>query len=168
VVGNNRRYNPPKPRRGESHAHTFANLLTRVIFSAKDRQPLIAPELRPNLLAYPGGIARELQGKAITANSMPDHVHILLCLPPSVAVADALRALKTNSSPRVHGRWSQHQRFARQPGYGAFSVSQSNAAAVVKYTREQEKHHRRLSFQEEFIIFLKRNRIEYDERYIWE
>ncbi|HVA01711.1 MAG TPA: transposase [Terriglobia bacterium] len=115
-----------------------------------------------------GGIVRELQGETMTANSMPDHVHMLLCLPPSVAVSDALRIVKTNSSRWVHQTWSQHRGFAWQTGYGAFSVSQSNAATMVKYIREQEKHHRHLSFQEEFITFLKKNGIEYDERYIWE
>ena len=148
--------------------HTFANLLTHVIFSTKDRQRLISPELKPDLLAYLGGIVRELQGKAITANSMPDHVHMLLLLPPSLAVADVLRTVKTNSSRWVHQTRSRHRGFAWQTGYGAFSVSQSNAATVVKYIREQEKHHRRISFQEEFVIFLKKNGIEYDDRYIWE
>jgi REP-associated tyrosine transposase len=148
-------------------AHTFANLLTHIIFSTKDRQPFIAPDLKPDLLAYMGGIVRELQGKCVAANSMPDHVHLLLLLPPGVAVAEALRIVKTNSS-----RWARQKSarrgFAWQTGYGAFSVSQSNAAAVVKYIREQEKHHQRVTFQEEFISFLKKNGVPYNERYIWE
>ena len=148
-------------------AHTFANLLTHVIFSTKERQPLISRDLKPDLLAYVGGIVRELQGKCVTANSMPDHVHLLLWLPPSVAIAEALRVVKTNSSRWVH-RKSAHRGFAWQTGYGAFSVSQSNAASVVKYIHEQEKHHQRVTFQEEFIKFLKKNGVHYDERYIWE
>jgi REP-associated tyrosine transposase len=148
-------------------AHTFANLLTHVIFSTKDRQPLISRDIKPDLLAYLGGIVRELQGKCVGANSMPDHVHLLLWLPPSVAIAEAVRIVKTNSSRWVHQK-SGHREFARQTGYGAFSVSQSNAASVVKYIREQEKHHRRVTFQEEFISFLKKNGVRYDERYIWE
>jgi REP-associated tyrosine transposase len=149
-------------------AHTFANLLAHVIFSTKDREHLIAPNLKPDLLAYLGGIVRELGGNVIAANSMPDHVHILLCLPPSVAVAEALRVMKTNSSRWVHQNGSRHRGFGWQTGYGAFSVSQSNAASVVKYIREQEKHHRLVTFQEEFISFLKKNGVRYDERYIWE
>jgi putative transposase len=149
-------------------AHTFANLLTHAIFSTKDRQPLIAADLKFDLLAYIGGIVRELKGEAMTANSMPDHVHLMLWLPPSVAVSDALRVVKTNSSRWVHETRNGHRGFAWQTGYGAFSVSQSNAAAVVKYIREQEKHHRRISFQEEFIAFLKKNGIKYDERYVWD
>ena len=83
-------------------AHTFANLLTHAIFSTKDRQPLISRDLKPELLAYMGGIVRELQGKCVAANSMPDHVHLLLWLPPSVAIAEAVRIVKTNSSRWVH------------------------------------------------------------------
>ena len=149
-------------------AHTFANLLTHVIFSTKDREPLIGQDLKHDLLAYMGGIVRELQGKVSAANSMPDHVHMLLSLPPGLAVAQAVRIVKTNSSRWVHQTHSGFRGFAWQTGYGAFSVSQSNAAVVVKYIRDQERHHRRVSFQEEFISFLKKNGVRYDERYIWE
>jgi len=149
-------------------AHTFANLLTHVIFSAKDRQPLISRELKPDLLVYMGGIVRELQCKSVAANSMPDHLHMLLSLPPSVSVAEALRIVKTNSSRWVRQTRTHLRGFAWQTGYGAFSVSQSNAASVMKYIHEQEKHHRRITFQEEFISFVTKNRVRYDERYIWE
>jgi REP element-mobilizing transposase RayT len=149
-------------------AHTFANLLTHVIFSTKDREPLIDQALNHDLLAYMGGIVRELQGKVSSANSMPDHVHMLLSLPPGVAVARTVRIVKTNSSRWIHQTHSRLRGFAWQTGYGAFSVSPSNAAAVVKYIREQERHHRRVSFKEEFISFLKKSGIPYDERHIWE
>jgi len=148
-------------------AHTFPNLLTHVIFSTKDRQALISRDLKPDLPVCMGGIVRELQGKCVAANSMPDHVHLLLWLPPSMALAEALRTVKTNSSLWVHQK-SGRRGFAWQTGYGAFSVSQSNAASVVKYIREQEKHHRRVTFQEEFVSFLDKNGVRYDERYIWE
>ncbi|HUZ45860.1 MAG TPA: IS200/IS605 family transposase [Terriglobia bacterium] len=149
-------------------AHTYSNLLTHVIFSTKGREPLITPGLKTDLAAYLGGIVRELGGKVVAANSMPDHVHMLLWLPPSVAVADALRVVKTNSSRWARRTPKEGRGFAWQTGYAAFSVSQSSAAAVAKYIREQEKHHRRVSFQEELIAFLKKNGVEYDERYIWE
>src|SRR6266404_5097998 len=135
-------------------AHTYANLLTHVIFSTKDREALIDAGLKPDLLAYMGGIVRELQGEEMTANSMPDHIHLLLWLPPTMAVSEALRVVKTNSSRWVHQTHGRHRGFAWQTGYGAFSVSQSNAASVAKYIREQETHHRRISFQEEFITIL--------------
>ncbi len=149
-------------------AHTFANLLTHLIFSTKAREPFIASDLKPDLLAYMGGIVRELGGKTVAANSMPDHVHMLLWLPPGLAVADALRIVKTNSSRWVHRTRTRLRGFGWQTGYGAFSVSQSNAPSVVKYIREQEQHHRLVSFQEEFVGFLKKNGVAYDERYIWE
>ena len=113
-------------------AHTFANLLTHVIFSTKDRQPLLTPDLRPELLAYMGGIVRNIHGKLIDSNALLDHVHCLLSLPPALAVAEALRVIKSNSSLWVHETWHRAA-FAGQAGYGAFSVSQSNVPAVVKY-----------------------------------
>jgi len=149
-------------------AHTFANLLTHVIFSTRDREPLIPLELKPDLVAYLGGIVREIQGKCVAANSMPDRAHLFLWLPPGVAIAEAVRIVKTNSSRWVHQTRSRLRGFGWQTGYGAFSVSQSNAASVTKYIRDQEKHHRRVTFQEEFISFLKKNGAPYDERYIWE
>ena len=149
-------------------AHTFANLLTHVIFSTKDREHLVISDLKSPLLAYMGGIVRELEGKAVAINSMPDHIHMLLWLPPGVAVAEALRILKTNSCRWVHQTRTSLHGFAWQTGYAAFSVSQSNAASVVKYIHEQEMHHRRVTFQEELISFLKKNGVQYDERYIWE
>ena len=148
-------------------AHTFANLLTHLIFSTKDRLPSIRPEIRDDLWAYLGGIVRELGGTAVVIGGTADHVHLLVGLPGTVALADALRVVKTNSSRWV--RRERHSRdFAWQVGYGAFSVSQSNAAAVSKYTQGQAEHHRRVSFQEEFISFLRKHQIDYDPRYIWE
>jgi len=157
-----------EPQRGrQTMAHTLANLLTHVIFSTKDRQPLLTPDLRTDLLAYMGGIVRNIHGRLIDSNGRPDHVHCLLSLPPALAVAQALRVIKSNSSLWVHE--TRHRAaFAWQAGYGAFSVSQSNVPAVVKYIRDQEQHHRKISFQDEFIAFLKAHRIPYDERHIWE
>lgn len=147
--------------------HTFANLLTHVIFSTKDRQPLLTTSLRPDLLAYMGGIVRNLGGKMIESSAPLDHVHCLLSLPTTVSMAEALRVVKTNSSLWVHETRRQPA-FVWQTGYGAFSVSQSNLQSVLKYIRGQDQHHRKISFQEEFISFLKRNGIPYDERYIWD
>ncbi|MBI3795903.1 MAG: IS200/IS605 family transposase [Deltaproteobacteria bacterium] len=149
-------------------AHTFTNLLTHVIFSTKDRTPSIDAELKPQLFAYMGGIVREYNGTALMVNGTPDHVHLLLRLPPSVPIAEAMRVLKTNSSRWVHEKWSSRSAFGWQTGYGAFSVSQSNASAVLRYIGNQEEHHQKVSFQEEFIAYLQRHGIEYDERYIWQ
>lgn len=127
--------------------HTFTNLLTHVVFSTKHRAPQIDQELKPQLLAYMGGIVREVNGVALLINGTADHVHLLIRLPATVAIADALRTIKTNSSRCVHERWLARSDFAWQIGYGAFSVSQSNAEAMLQYITSQEEHHRRVSFQ---------------------
>jgi REP element-mobilizing transposase RayT len=144
-------------------SHTYTNLLTHVIFSTKDREPLVTGALRDDLLAYMGGIVREIGDALRAADARPDHVHLLCSLPPTVAISDALRLVKTNSSRWVH----RERRLAGLTGYGAFSVSHSLAPAVTRYIGDQEKHHRRMTFQEELIAFLKKNGIPYDERYIW-
>ncbi len=155
---------------GDDHymPHSFTNLLTHIVFSTKGRIPQINQELKPQLLAYTGGIVREIHGSALLINGAADHVHLLVRLPATVALADALRAIKTNSSRWVHERWPARADFAWQTGYGAFSVSQSNAETVLRYIAKQEEHHRKASFQQEMITYLRRNKIDYDERYIWE
>ncbi len=148
-------------------SRTFTNLLTHIVFSIKDREPLIVPELQPELYAYLGGLARELKGKAYGINGTSDHLHMLVSLPPVVSMSDALRFLKSTSSGWVHDKWRRRRSFAWQLGYGAFSVSKSNVPEVLKYLGSQEAHHRRITFKEEFIDLLRRHEIEYDERYIW-
>jgi REP element-mobilizing transposase RayT len=149
-------------------SHTFTRLLYHTIFSTKDRYPFIDKDLQSRLFPYLGGIVGELDGKALSIGGMPDHVHLLLSLPATLCVADALRVVKTNSSRWVHETWPALRSFAWQTGYGAFSVSHSNAPAVTSYIAGQEQHHRRKTFQEEFVAFLIKHGIEYDERYIWE
>ena len=147
--------------------HSFANLITHVIFSTKDRRPLLTPDLRADLLAYLGGIVRHIHGKLIDSNAPARSCS----LPPvSSALAGGGRSTACDQvqlSLWVHETWHRAA-FAWQAGYGAFSVSQSNVPAVVKYIRDQEQHHRRITFQEEFITLLRRHRIAYDERYSWE
>jgi REP-associated tyrosine transposase len=149
-------------------AHTFTNLLSHVIFSTKDRAPSIKRELKRDLHAYMGGIIRELHGKAIMVDGTGDHVHLLLCMPPKLSLSETLRVIKSNSSKWVNEEHRQKPTFAWQTGYGAFSVSHSSVPSVVRYIRTQEEHHKKVSFQEEFVSFLRKNGIGYDERYIWE
>jgi putative transposase len=147
-------------------AHTAANLVIHVIFTTKGRRPFIAPEIRNHLLAYLGGIVRELHGTALIINGTADHVHMLIRIRPSQTVAEVMRVVKANSSRWVHQKWKAG--FAWQTGYGSFSVSESNVPSVSRYIANQEEHHRKRSFQEEFVAFLKKNKIPYDERYIWD
>ena len=147
-------------------AHTASNLVVHLIFSTKRRRPLIKPEIRADLFAYLGGIVRELNGTAIIINGTSDHVHMLARLRPVHSVAVVMRIVKANSS-----RWARHKwnvPFAWQTGYGSFTVSESNVSAVSRYIANQEEHHKKRSFQEEFVAFLKKNKVTYDERYIWD
>lgn len=146
---------------------TFSNLIAHIIFSTKERQPLISDELKPNLWAYMGGIVRELNGTALKINGTSDHVHMLIQIPPSLAISKAVQVIKANSSRWVHEKRNLTQ-FGWQAGYGVFSVSRSNLPDVIRYIDNQEEHHRKRSFQEELIAFLKKHEIKYDERYIWD
>lgn len=147
-------------------AHTAGNLVVHLIFSTKGRQPLITREFRTDLFAYLGGIIREMQGTALIINGTADHVHMLIRIRPVHATAEIARVVKTNSSRWVREKWNV--RFAWQTGYGAFSVSESNVAAVSRYIATQEEHHRKRTFQEEYLAFLKKNNVPYDERYVWD
>jgi len=146
-------------------SHTAGNLVLHLIFSTKDRQPLLTADIRTDVFAYLGGIIREIRGTAIVVNGTADHVHMLIRIRPVQTAAEIARIVKANSSRWVHEKWNV--RFAWQTGYGAFSVSESNVPAVSRYIATQEEHHRKVTFQEEYVAFLKKNRIAYDERYIW-
>jgi putative transposase len=146
-------------------AQTCGNVVVHLIFSTKERKPVIAPDVRSDLFAYLGGIVRELRGTALIVNGTCDHVHMLIRIRPAYSIAEIARIVKTNSSGWL--RKKGHKEFAWQSGYGVFSVSESNIPAVTKYIATQEEHHRRRSFQEELVAFLKKNKVAYDERYIW-
>jgi REP element-mobilizing transposase RayT len=147
---------------------SLSHLLIHVIFSTKNRAPYINSDLKPALHAYLGGIIRELDGKPVAINGAADHVHLLIVLPSKVSLADALRILKTNSSRWIHQKWLGKRSFAWQSGYSAFSVSESNAIQVIRYIAGQERQHKKLSFQGELRAFLKKHKISYDERYVWD
>jgi REP element-mobilizing transposase RayT len=149
-------------------AHTFTHLLTHIIFSTKNRRPLLDADLKARLFPYLGGIIRAHDGKASIINGPMDHVHILASLAAKHSLSDLMRELKADSTGWIHKNFPNQKSFAWQTGYGAFSVSHSNLAEVEKYITNQEEHHRRVSFQEEFVVFLKKHEIQYDERFIWE
>ena len=136
-------------------AQTCGNVVVHLIFSTKLRKPLIAPDIRADLFAYPGGIVRELRSTALIINGTRDHVHMLIRIRPALSIAEIARIVKTNSSGWI--RKKGHKEFAWQSGYGVFSVSESSVPAVTKYIATQDEHHRKRSFQEEFVAFLKKN-----------
>jgi putative transposase len=146
-------------------SHTSGNILLHMMFSTHVRLPLIKPDFRDDLFAYLGGIIRETHGTALIINGTADHIHMLIRIRPAQSAAEIARIVKANS-PRWVGE-KRDPRFAWQTGYGVFSVSESNVEAVTKYIAGQEEHHRKHSFQEEFVAFLKKNNVAYDERFIW-
>lgn len=148
-------------------SHSYSNLLSHVVFSTKDRRPLIDAELKPRLLGYMNGIVDEANGKVLAMNSMADHLHMLWELPPTLSLSDSMRVLKTNSSRWVRETWGPVKPFAWQPGYGAFSVSRSNVSAVASYIEDQESHHRKRSFEEEFVELLVKHGITCDPKYVF-
>jgi putative transposase len=137
------------------------------VFSTKERRPSIKPELRDRLWPFLGSIARQNKMKAIEIGGVEDHVHLLLSLPSTMAIAKALQLLKGGSSKWVHETFPEQRLFAWQEEYGAFSVSVSQLDKTIEYIKGQETHHRKMKFQEEFLTLLKKHRIEYDERYLW-
>jgi putative transposase len=144
------------------------SLPVHLVFSTKHREPLITDELRPRFVEYMGGTFRAHDCALLSAGGMPDHMHLLVSLSKQTAVSDLLRDVKASSSKWIHDTFLGQAGFAWQAGYGAFGVSHSNIPAVKRYIAQQAEHHRRKSFQEEFIQFLQRHEIACDERYIWE
>jgi len=149
-------------------AQSLARLLIHLTFSTKLRRPLITPEVRPELNVYLGGILRNLESPAVEINCVADHAHVLFCLSRKCSLAKVVEELKRGSSKWIKTKSAALHDFYWQAGYGAFSVSQSNMAAVREYIRTQEEHHRKMTFQEEFLALLKRHDIEFDERYVWD
>ena len=147
---------------------SFTQLTYHIVFSTKYRRPTINDVIQERLYEYVGGTLRAKQGQLIEIGGTADHVHILARLSPSLAVAHVVRDVKANSS-----RWMNEQpevvtSFEWQKGYGAFTVSYLRIASVQDYIRNQEEHHRRQTFQEEYIDFLKRHDIEFRLEYLFE
>ena len=142
-------------------SHTYANNIVHCVFSTKERRPLIPAARTDELYAYLGGIAGGEGFSLIAAGGTANHVHLLFALPASCALARAVQKLKGSSY-----RW-MGDGFSWQEGYGAFSVSASQVSVVKKYIEDQEEHHRKRDFEQEFVILLRNCGIEYDERYVF-
>jgi len=148
-------------------SHTYTNILIHALFSTKDRQPWLISDIRDEVFSYLGGAVNELGGQSLLVNGPRDHVHMLFVQPRTLSIADLMEKVKANSSGWVKKRWPSMRYFGWQTGYGAFSVSKSHVEPVELYIRTQEEHHRKLSFQEELLAFLKKQGIEYDPRYVF-
>ena len=149
-------------------ANTYTKLLYHMIFSTKHREPLIIPGLRKGLYSYIGGIVRGQKGVLVEIGGMPDHLHLVTRIRPDTSVAEIVRLVKANSSKWVNEQPARGGKFAWQEGYGAFTVSPSQLAGVCNYVQTQEDHHRTKTFQEEYVEFLKRHEIEFDESRLWD
>jgi REP element-mobilizing transposase RayT len=147
-------------------ATTFSNLLYHIVYSTKDRIPSIEGDLREPLYEYIGGIIRGERGILLEIGGVPDHVHLLAKFKTDIAVSMMVQKIKGNSSGWVNERPGRMERFEWQAGYGIFSVSESLVDKVRRYIRNQEKHHKKVSFKDELISLLKKHGIPYDERYL--
>ena len=149
-------------------AHTFVNSLHRCVFSTKERRPMITPELQSRLFQYMGGIARENKIKLLAAGGIADHVHLLISGHATISISKALQLIKGGSSKWIHETFPKHRMFEWQEGYGAFSIGISDVERTINYINNQAEHHGKMDFKKEFLAFLKRHEIEYDERYIFD
>jgi REP element-mobilizing transposase RayT len=146
---------------------SFGSLHCHIVFSTKHRRAQIAAELHPRLSAYVGGILRNQNCALVAAGGMPDHVHWLVSMSRTIAVADLVRIAKSNSSAWLHDEVGIRD-FDWQEGYGAFAISYSSLDKVKEYIANQAEHHRVRTFQDEFREILRRHGLEWDERYVWD
>lgn len=147
---------------------TYTALTYHLIFSTKFRRKIIRPEFREQLYQYIGGIIRKKDGVLLEIGGIEDHVHILAGFPATITVSDMLKFIKSNSSGWVNEKIKPNEKFAWQPGYGAFTVSQSQKPSVRKYIQTQEEHHRTSSFENEYLKMLVAHGIQYDTKYVFE
>ena len=149
-------------------SHTFANVVLHVIFSTKDRRPLIDDVLRPQLFEYMGGIARNEFGKALLIGGTSNHVHGLLSISTDISIGQAMSKLKSLSTGWIHKMFAHAGDFAWQSGYGVFSVSTSKIQEVQRYISRQEEHHKTITFEEEFVKLLQRHGVSFDPNKTWD
>ena len=147
-------------------ADTFTNLLYHIIFSTKHRVPMIQPDWQQRLYAYLGGAIRGEGGRLLAVGGTGEHVHMLAKLGPAKALAKVIGDVKANASKWINNHRMLPAKFAWQRGYAAFTVSESSVPAVRHYIRTQETHHRRMTFEDELRLFLERNGIAFDEKYL--
>ena len=125
-------------------------------------------ELKQRLFPYVGGIVRELDGVALSINGPTDHVHILASLPAKLAPAEFIGTVKANSTGWIHREFANPQAFSWQVGYSAFSASHSQKRNVLDYIANQEEYHRKMTFKEALVAFLKKHEVDYEDQYLWD
>lgn len=148
-------------------ANTYTALFYHIVFSTKHRAPSVRPEMEERVWEYVGGIARHHQMTALQVGGIEDHLHVLVMAPATLSPSEIAKRLKSDSSRWIHEEFPELRDFGWQDGYGAFTVSKANVPGVVGYIQNQRMHHQKQSFQEEYLDFLKRAGVDYDERYLW-
>jgi len=147
---------------------SLASLHIHLVFSTKNREPLLADSVRNPLHAYMATVLQNLNCHPVLINSVEDHIHLLFDLARTVSVSQAVEDVKKASSKWIKTQGTPFAKFAWQSGYGAFAVSESKVETVREYIADQREHHRTKTFQEEYRKFLKRHRIAFDEKYVWD
>ena len=166
--------NDPKPQaplgteRCFIMANTFSQIYIQTVFAVSNRFSLIRPEFKEDLHKYITGIVKNQKQKLIAINGMSDHLHILIGLRPSMALADLVREIKADSSNFINKNKWVRGKFSWQEGYGAFSYGHSQLDTIIRYIQNQEKHHRRRTFKEEYLAWLKKYEIAFEEKYVFE
>ncbi len=149
-------------------ANTFSQIYIQTVFAVNGRLSLIRPEFKEELYKYMTGIVRNNAQKLISINGMSDHVHILIGLKPAMALADLVRDIKADSSDFINRKKWIRGRFSWQEGYGAFSHGHSRLDTIIRYIQNQEQHHRRRSFKDEYLVWLKKFEIPFEEKYVFQ
>lgn len=149
-------------------AGTFSQVYIQIVFAVKGRENLISKSWKDDLHKYIAGIIKGKEQKSIIVNSMPDHIHAFVGLRPSMPISDLVRDIKNNSSNFINEHKFVKGKFSWQEGYGAFSYSHSHIGQVYDYILNQEEHHKKRTFREEYLALLKKFEIEYNEKYLFE
>jgi REP element-mobilizing transposase RayT len=149
-------------------ANTYSQIYIQVVFAVKGRKNLLQNPWREDVFKYMAGIINEKKQKTITINGVADHVHLFIGLKPTIAVSDLVRDIKNNSSKWINEKHLIKGRFTWQEGYGAFSYSHSQVGNVFQYISNQECHHHKKTFREEYLEILKKTEIEHDDAYLFE
>lgn len=148
-------------------ANTYTQIHIQAVFSVQNRQCIISDSWKNELYKYITGIIKNNKHKPLAINGMPDHIHILFGLRPAQSISGLLQDIKGNSSKWINEKKFVKGKFSWQEGYGAFSYRKSDIPQIINYIRNQQEHHRRKSFTEEYLELLKEFNIDYDERYIF-
>ena len=149
-------------------AGTFSQIHIQIIFAVKGRENLIIDKWKTDLHKYMAGIIKGKRQKPIIVNGMPDHIHAFVGLKPSIALSDLVRDMKNNSTNYINDRKLVKGKFEWQDGFGAFSYGHSQIDRVYQYVLNQERHHKKRTFREEYLGFLEKFKVDYDEKYLFE